>query len=180
MATLRALRRASVLLLVLLLAPTAWTGAVAAPQPVSSTGAGTPAQQLAERHAPLILVQHQEKPCGEGEPYTPMSVDALLGNPQIALRQVGVGNPVVKWGQTAADLYDLGDGFYLDYPGEALDPGCLYERDSRRYNEGRDPTVYAHIVEHAGVDDDGNDQLVIEYWIFWYYNDWNNKHEGDW
>jgi hypothetical protein len=178
MATLRGLGR--IALLTLLLVPLGWTGRAAAHEPAANATTDDPAQQLAERFAPLILVQRQEQPCGDGEPYTPMSVDALLGNPQIALRQVGVGNPVVMWAPTAADLYDLGDGFYLDYPGEALAPGCLYERDSRRYNQGREPTVYAHIVEHAGVDDDGNDRLVIEYWFFWYFNDWNNKHEGDW
>ncbi len=27
---------------------------------------------------------------------------------------------------------------------------------------------------------DAPDQLVLQYWIYWYYNDWNNKHESDW
>jgi hypothetical protein len=21
---------------------------------------------------------------------------------------------------------------------------------------------------------------VVQYWFFWYFNDWNDKHEGDW
>ena len=24
------------------------------------------------------------------------------------------------------------------------------------------------------------DLLAVQYWTFWYYNDWNNKHESDW
>lgn len=176
MATQRGLRRAAYLALVLV--PMLATGAASA-HSVPAAADDSPAQRLADRYAPIILVQEQEEPCGAGEPYTPMAVDALLGNPQIALRQVGAGNPVVMWGPTAADLYGLGEGFYLDYPGDALEPGCLYERDSRTFNTGRSPTTYAHIVEHAGHEaDDG--RLVIEYWFFWYFNDWNNKHEGDW
>jgi hypothetical protein len=170
MAAQRGLRGAA--LLALLLVPLLGAGDAQAARAAADQEA--PAQRLADRYAPLILVQEQDEPCGDGEPYTPMAVDALLGNPQIALRQVGAGNPVVTWGPTAADLYGLGEGFYLDYPGEALEPGCLYEHDSRTFNTGRTPTTYAHIVEHAGG------QLVIEYWFFWYFNDWNNKHEGDW
>src|SRR5688572_4414561 len=112
MATQRGLRR--VAFLAVLLIPALVTGAARAHSVPASAG-DSPAQQLADRHAPIILVQEQEEPCGSGEPYTPMAVDALLGNPQIALRQVGAGNPVVTWGPTAADLYGLGEGFYLDY-----------------------------------------------------------------
>ena len=76
----------------------------------------------------------------------------------------------------AADLFDLGEGFYLDFPGDALAPECVYERDFRRYSDGRRATIYAHIV----TQDDRPDELALQYWFFWYYNDWNNKHEGDW
>lgn len=146
-----------------------------AASPAQAPQVADPAQLLAERYRPVILTQEQTKPCGSGEPYIPMSVEAVLGNPEVALRQRGDGNPVVMWGPTAADLYDLGEGFFLDYPGDALDPGCLYEKDSRKYNADIGPTIYAHIVEHAAAD-----RLVVEYWFFWYFNDWNNKHEGDW
>lgn len=36
--------------------------------------------------------------------------------------------------------------------------------------------VYAHVVQQ----DDEPDQLAVQYWFYWYYNDWNNKHESDW
>ena len=96
-----------------------------------------------------------QQPCDEdGEPFVPMSVDRILDNPQVALRQLGSGDPTVMRGPGAADLADLGAGFYLDFPGDALDPGCLYEQDNDRFNAGQPSVVYAHIVhedEHPDV-----------------------------
>ena len=54
------------------------------------------AQELVERYAPIVMLRTQEDPCDtDGEPFAPMSVDLLLDNPQIALRQVGNGDPTV-------------------------------------------------------------------------------------
>jgi hypothetical protein len=138
---------------------------------------GDAAQQLADRYAPIFMLKAQDEQCDTyGEPYAPMSVDALLGNQQVALRQVGNGDPTVMRGPTARDLYGLGGGFYLDFPGDSLQPGCLYERDFRRFTTKTTATVYAHIAHQA----DERDKLALQYWIYWYYNDWNNKHESDW
>ncbi|MEJ2757722.1 MAG: PrsW family intramembrane metalloprotease, partial [Anaerolineales bacterium] len=40
---------------------------------------------------------------------------------------------------------------------------------------GLPATVYAHI-QH----DQENQKTIVQYWLFYYYNDWFNKHEGDW
>lgn len=135
------------------------------------------ARQLAQRYAPLLMLQAQSEECDpDGEPYAPASVEAVLGNPQVALRQVGDANPVVTWGPTAADLFGLREGFFLDFPGSALEPGCIYERDQRAFTRHLLPTVYAHVVQQP----DRPDLLVVQYWFWFYFNDWNNKHEGDW
>jgi Vacuolar protein sorting-associated protein 62 len=76
----------------------------------------------------------------------------------------------------ASDLANLGEGFYLDFPGDALKPGCLYEKDFDRFSAGHPSVVYAHIAQQA----DRPDLLAVQYWLYWYYNDWNNKHESDW
>ena len=136
-----------------------------------------PEQALAERFAPIIVIKQQEEPCDpEGEAFVPMPVEIVLDNPQVALRQLGPDNPVVMWGPSAADLHGLGEGFFLDFPGTPLNPGCIYERDFGRYSEPLAPTVYAHIVHQ--VDEPG--VLFVQYWTYWYFNDWNNKHESDW
>ena len=41
---------------------------------------------------------------------------------------------------------------------------------------GGPPVVtYAHVVA-----DKNRDHITIQYWFFYFYNDWFNKHEGDW
>jgi hypothetical protein len=136
----------------------------------------TAEQELADRYAPVIMVKEQLEQCAEGEAYLPTSVDIVLDNPQILLRQVGANDPVMMRGPAVADLFELGEGFYLDFPGQALDPGCLYQRDFDNYRRGTEPTVYAHVARQ----EDRPDELALQYWFYWYYNDWNNKHESDW
>ena len=132
------------------------------------------AQALADRFAPVIMLRLPSGECeGDGERYRPMSVEAVLSNSQVLLRQVGAQNPVVARGPSASDVHGMGGGFFLDFPGNALTPGCLYEQDYHRYVADGSTTVYAHIVRDGDV-------LALQYWFFWYYNDWNNKHEGDW
>jgi hypothetical protein len=152
-----------------------WSAPAAAQTPPADDDAML--QELAERFAPVIMLVTQPAPCSaEGEPYFPMNVDALFDNPQIALRQVGNGDPVVTWGPSASDVHNLGLGFYLDFPGSSLEPGCLYEQDLNRFVPDRQVTVYAHVAQSP----EHPDQLALQYWFYWYYNDWNNKHESDW
>lgn len=135
------------------------------------------ARELAERHAPIVLVARQDAPCDSaGESFAPMSVDLILDNPDVLLRQAGVGDPVVERAPSAASLYGRGEGFFLDFPGLALEPGCVYEQDFLADADGQPSVVYAHVATQA----DAPGKLVIQYWLYWYYNDWNNKHESDW
>ena len=136
-----------------------------------------PAQELADRYAPIMKLKAQEEECdSDGEPYAPMSVDAVLDNELVVLRQVGPQDPVLMKGAGAADLFGLTESVFLDFPGSALNPGCIFEQDFRRFTEGQRAVVYAHLARQ----EDKPDQLALQYWFFWYYNDWNNKHEGDW
>ncbi len=137
---------------------------------------GPAARQLADKYSPIVMLREFDKPCGPGEPYVPMRVDALLDNPEIALRQVGNHDAVITWGPSAADLYGRGTGTYLDLPGDALSPGCLYAKDSARYTPLSKAAVYAHVATQA--DEPG--YVAVQYWLYWYYNDWNDKHESDW
>ena len=135
------------------------------------------ARELADRYAPIMMLKAQEEPCDDkGEPYGPTTIDIVLDNPEVVLRQVGRGDPVIMTAPGASDLFGLGEGIYVDFPGSALEPGCIYEADFNRYSDGLPATVYAHIVQQQ----DHPDQLVLQYWFYWYYNDWNNKHESDW
>jgi hypothetical protein len=132
---------------------------------------------LAERYAPIVVVKQQQDECDRrGEAFFPAPADIVLDNPEVLLRQVGQGDPVIMRAPGAADLFGLGEGFYLDFPGISLSPDCIYERDFRRYTAGVPVTVYAHVAQQA----DRPDKLALQYWFYWYYNDWNNTHESDW
>jgi hypothetical protein len=131
---------------------------------------------LADRYAPVVRIVAQHQECGPGEPYEPMDVDALFGSPTVALRGPWGNGDLVKIGPTAKDLSKGLYQYHLDFPGNALEPGCDYERWARRVTEGHKPTVYAHVATdplHPG-------KLALQYWLFYAYNDWNNLHEGDW
>ena len=130
---------------------------------------------LANRHAPVVRIVEQLEECGPGEPYEPIDVDLLFDEPTVALR--GPWNPVdlVKIAPEAGDVVGL-YGYHLDFPGDALNPGCDYERWTRRLTEGTPATVYAHVAADPGHPG----KLALQYWLFYTYNDWNNLHEGDW
>ena len=133
-------------------------------------------QALAKRYAPVVRLVEQKEECGPGEPYDPIDVNALFGQPTVALRGPWNGSDLVKIGPTAHDLTGALYDYHLDFPGDALSPGCGYEKWARRITEGHQPTVYAHVAtEHAHPG-----QLALQYWFFYVYNDWNNLHEGDW
>ncbi len=154
---------------------------LAAPAEAQDGSTISPEQQLVEKYAPIMMLKAQDGPCDpDGEPYAPTSVDIVLDNPDVVLRQVGNDDPVLATAPSASDLYGLSEGFYLDFPGSAFTPGCIYEQDFDRYTGTvtgqREPVVYAHIA----TQDDEPDKLAVQYWFYWYFNDWNNKHESDW
>jgi hypothetical protein len=133
-------------------------------------------EQLAQRYSPVVRLVEQKEECGPGEPYEPTDIDAFMGQDTVSLRGPWTSNDLIKIASIAADL---GKGLFdynLDFPGDALDPGCDYERWARRINEGRRPAVYAHVVAESGHPD----RLALQYWLFYPFNDWNNNHEGDW
>jgi hypothetical protein len=132
-------------------------------------------QALARKYAPVVRLVEQPEECGPGEPYDPLDVTLLFGESTVALR--GPWNPVdlVKIGPAAADLAGLYE-YHLDFPGDALEPGCSYERWSRRLAAGSSPTVYAHVATDAAFPG----RLALQYWFFYAFNDFNNLHEGDW
>ena len=103
-------------------------------------------------------------------------MDAFLGRPDVALRGPWQSNDLIKIGPTAADLGRASSEYYLDFPGDPLRPGCDYERWTREAYAGRSPTVYAHVATEAGH----TDRLALQYWLYYPFNDYNNKHESDW
>ena len=95
---------------------------------------------LADRFAPVVRLVEQDDECGPGEPYEPIDVDVLFGENTVALRGPWNASYLVKIAPDASDLADRFE-YHLDYPGNALDPGCDYELLNRRLTEVGSPTV---------------------------------------
>jgi hypothetical protein len=143
-------------------------------RPVSAQEESDPARELADRYAPLVAVREQRTPCGDGEPFSPTTVESVLGRDDVSL--VGPDGQVVTTAPTATDLFGLGEGYHLDLPGNPLDPGCSYEQWWDSMAEDHPPTIYARVTSDPGHPG----KVVLQYWFWWIFNDWNDKHEGDW
>jgi hypothetical protein len=147
-------------------------GLLAVPPPAEARESA--AAKLADRYSPVIAVQPQTVPCGLGEAYRPTLVNLVLDKPGVALR--ASDGRIVTRAPTARDLARALKSDYLDLPGNPLDPGCGYEEQFQRWFDDRKPTVYAHIAtdrRHPG-------KLAVEYWFYWTFNDFTDKHESDW
>ena len=131
---------------------------------------------LAQRYAPVVRLVAQAQDCGYGESYEPLDVDLLFGEKTVALRGPWGPDDLIKVGPTAEDVARNLYEYHLDFPGNALDPGCDYERWANRLTEGTAPAVYAHVATDPGYPG----QLALQYWLYYVFNDWNNTHEGDW
>jgi len=131
---------------------------------------------LAERFAPVVRLVHQEVECGPGEPYQPSDVELVLGDPSVALRGPWAEDDLLRAGATAEDLGEGLFGYHLDFPGNPLEAGCDYEEWAQVAGADTPPTTYAHVATEVGVDD----RLAMQYWFFYPFNDYTNKHEGDW
>jgi hypothetical protein len=127
---------------------------------------------LLQRYAPAMASPSQTSECGVGEALTPIAIDDLLGRDDIVLRDAS--GAVITQAPTAKDLFSAPSDSHLDIPGNALDPKCDYEKWFRSLNA--EPTIYGRIA----ADPRGTSRLAVQYWFFWPYNDWNNRHEGDW
>lgn len=135
----------------------------------AQTNANADDQALLERFAPVLAVRHQKKECGSGERFRPMSVDAIFGRDDVVLRDAD--NNIVKRAPTAKDLAGLGEDYWLDFPYDALKPGCNYEKWFRTFDTT--PEIYGRVTKADG-------KVVLQYYFYWVFNQWNDLHESDW
>ncbi len=160
----------SVVALVLCLLPAA---------PASAAPSAT--QRLADAYAPIVMMRAQRDGlCNSSEEQygPPTTVNVVLHNPRVQLLE-RVGRRMVVRGRApgAARLAGLGDNYYLNLPGNPLRPGCTYARAYDKLRRARQaPAVtYAHIAREPGYAG-----FALQYWFFYYYNQFNDLHEGDW
>jgi hypothetical protein len=143
----------------------------------SASAATSPAQQLASRYAPIVALKKQDRLCGRGEPYRPVLVDVVLGRSDVSLfHGVGSAYERVRRAPVAPDLYQRGLAYYVDLPGHPVTGRCSYQRWFRRVGAKAPNAVYAHIAAEKGRPG----RLALQYWLYYVFNDYNDKHESDW
>jgi hypothetical protein len=158
----------------------AFLATFASPAAAAPTG-DEAAQRLAEKYSPIAMLREQtDPPCNTSEEqYQPTSVETVLGNPTVTLEHEPPDGSLedVKRAPTAADVAGLRDGYYLDLEGEVLGNTCVYARAFRKLvEEGKAPAItYAHVAREPN-----HDGFTLQYWFFWYFNQFNDLHEGDW
>jgi hypothetical protein len=150
--------------------------AAAASSPAHAGATTEDEVELAQRFAPVVQLVDQPEPCGPGEPYQPTDVDAVLGRDDVALRGPWTTDDLVTVAPGAEDLAPGLLGYHLDLPGNPLKPGCSYEEWSDLVTAGTQPTVYAHVA----TEQQQPGRLALQYWLYYPFNDYNNKHESDW
>jgi hypothetical protein len=139
-------------------------------------------RELVARYAPVVMhKENPDPPCSrKGEQYRLAPVSITLGNPEVRLvrRRSGGSFPQrneLATAPTAADLAGLGTDYYLDLPGNPLRPGCTYAAESARLMEGRSSVIYAHVAREPGVEG-----IAVQYWFYYWFNQFNDLHESDW
>ncbi|MDQ2622324.1 MAG: hypothetical protein M3Y45_04705 [Actinomycetota bacterium] len=139
------------------------------------------ATELARKHSPVMMLREQEDPlCGtDGEQYQPMAVDAIFGNPDVRLmvNRADGSVDVVKRSPSRSDVAAASEEHFIDLKGEPLGDTCVYSKDfDALKRSGQVPvSVYANIAREPG-----KRGIALQYWFFWYFNQFNDLHEGDW
>ena len=142
----------------------------------SAQAAGGARQKLVDTYSPIQMLRAQSDICDNSqEQYEPTTVGVFLDNPRTELD--APDGKVVTKAPTAADIAGLGDGYHLNIPGDPLEPGCNYAKDFKALKDaGKAPPItYARIATEKG-----HTGLVVQYWFFYYFNQFNDLHEGDW
>ena len=148
----------------------------AGPAPVSTGQQVSPEQQLAQKYAPIAMLKRQAGACdADGEPFAPAPVEVVFGDPAVALHDGAQDDRILAQAPAAADLFRGSDTLYLDLPGNPRAPGCDFERHFKQRMGTRATVAYARIAT-GGI----TGQLALQYWLYYYFNDFTNTHESDW
>ena len=128
-------------------------------------------QQLVEKFAPILWLHPEEV-------YEPKDVRILVdqavvkdkaGNVKLDMEKVVPEERLTKLGElTDPELY-------LDFKRINLSDGA--DRYAVSYanllKNNYKTTVYARVMQEGG-------KTIVQYWFFYFFNDWHINHEGDW
>ena len=135
-------------------------------------------ERLARRFVPIVFLH----PDGI---FRPNRVTVLLNDSRL-IRHLPLGfDQTLLQDPTENDFCQdrfRGDDLDLDIEGKDPESPGPYRNYYAEHVEWYPPLLYTRVVEEQN-----NAELeecsictVIQYWLFYYYDDWINKHEGDW
>ena len=122
---------------------------------------------LAKRYAPFLWLHSDD-------PYKPNPVSVMLDN--ATLRWPDLTDPLAYPPLSPVYLGGLTvDGYYTDLHYASYDKAEAHRNhyEDRVKESNKVPRAYARVKRNAT-------HTVIQYWLFYYFNDSINKHEGDW
>ncbi len=134
--------------------------------------------ELARRFSPVLYFHPAEM-------FRPQTVDVLINTARLRLQRRNWFDINVLTQVTPVELSPYRDpGYALDvwYGDDGASEFSNYSAHRAYYRSTLSPeaagppvTTYAHVVR-----DEDLGHITIQYWLFYYYNDAFNKHEGDW
>ena len=135
--------------------------------------------ELAQRYVPVLYFHPDEV-------YHPQPVDVVLGISRLRQSRRMWFDTTILNNSTMQDLFAipcdetcfldqwLGDTGSSEY-GNFSAHQAIYESILSPHIGGPEQVTYAHIVRNENPE-----YITIQYWLFYFYQDWFNKHEGDW
>ena len=167
------------LVAVLLLAVVGQAGAGALRLPESLRLRKSESEELAQRYAPALFFH-------EDEVFRPQGVAVMIDHARLRIKgaEQGVTNQLnadVLFQNYGAEYFlDLwygaeGNSSYLNYTAHRDFYELFLRPGTGRQASAYPVTAYAHVAT-----DEVSGRIALQYWLFYYYNDSYNKHEGDW
>ncbi|HEQ71625.1 MAG TPA: hypothetical protein ENN69_03970, partial [Spirochaetia bacterium] len=161
-------------IVLLMLALTGCSCGTDKPPETGSTPGPEHAAALAERFCPVFYLKGDD---GVVENYEPAAIETLVSQALF----LEADNQDFSEKATLSGMKQYRDSsYYLDVPdlspasAPEILPGYKAAYDQLK-QEGYAPTVYARVIEEME-----SRATIVQYWTFYYFNDWRNVHEGDW
>jgi len=133
---------------------------------------------LAQKYSPILYFHPDEI-------FYPQPIEVFVSNARLKQDASLWFTLIILDTVTLQDLVAHYDpSFFLDiwYGTNGESASINYSAHRKYYTEklspeigGPPPSVYANVIH-----DNNHKKIIIQYWLFYYYNDWFNKHEGDW
>jgi len=135
--------------------------------------------ELARRYAPVLYFHPDEL-------FRPQPAEVIVHQARLRQNRRLWFDVNVLLRLDVPDLLDLptDDHYFLDvwFGDEGSSSGGNYTAQRAYYQALLSPeaggppiAIYAHVVR-----DEDPQHIAIQYWMLYFYNDWFNKHEGDW